>query len=556
MSRLSAACSWAISLLLVIVFSATLHAAPVCQITDEDDGPPLRIEFRVQENTVGLQSITITKKVNATVNVPSFPPGTVGAITFAAFRTDANADFEVEFVAVDINGGQTVCGKAIPPPTGSQAPNCQVTSEDPGPPFSVQFTIQDSDDGLNSIQTTSELNASVDIPGFTQGTNEPVVVTATQVNENQNFSVALLARDMGDNTTACSYSKPVPGDDTPPECELTSEDAGPPFQVQFTISDSESGLNTITAKESFNVQVDIPGFTPGTTADVVVTVTQVNVGLDFSVVIESVDVAGNTNTCRYPLLNVTESRPEFDTVGDDSKNFFRDYYQDLVICGELTHPASESIRRAIFQRKLSSAASGSPSTDLCFSTANRTYQSVLTTSLNAAEYVWDITLQMSPLYDMVLNVVACVLESGADDPWTQARATGQFRYPWAPNRTLFVPTSNPGVTVEALPGPFATPGFPQDGFFLDARKLPGLELASLTDRRINLQTLVDQGIVMAVPQTGNTNSTGQTAFALNRGDRIRITLSIPSNNSADIRLGSDNAVLKYIGIIGTEYTAP
>ena len=163
MSRLSAACSWAISLLLVIVFSATLHAAPVCQITDEDDGPPL----------------------NATVTIPQFPPGTVGAITFAAFRTDADADFEVEFVAVDVNGGQTVCGKAIPPPSGSQAPNCQVTSENPGPPFSVQFTIQDNDDGLNSIQTTSELNASVDIPSFTQGTNEPVVVTATQVNENQ-----------------------------------------------------------------------------------------------------------------------------------------------------------------------------------------------------------------------------------------------------------------------------------------------------------------------------------------------------------------------------------
>ena len=555
MSRLSAACSWAISLLFVIVFSATLHAAPVCQITDEVDGPPLRIEFRVQENTVGLQSITITKKVNATVTIPQFPPGTTGAITFAAFRTDANADFEVEFVSVDINGGQTVCGKAIPP-TGSQAPNCQVTSENPGPPFSVQFTIQDSDDGLNSIQTTSELNASVDIPGFTQGTNAPVVVTATQVNENQNFSVALLARDVGDNTTACSYSKPVPGDDTPPECELTSEDAGPPFQVQFTISDSESGLNTITAKESFNVQVDIPAFTPGTTADVVVTVTQVNAGLDFSVVIESVDVAGNTHTCRYPLLNVTESRPEFDTVGDDSQNFFRDYYQDLVIVRGTDASGFRINTASDFSTETFTGSFGSPSTDVCFSTANRTYESILTTSLNEAEYVWDITLQMSPLYDMVLDVVACVLESGADDPWTKARATGQFRYPWAPNRTLFVPTSNPGVTVEALPGPFATPGFPQDGFFLDARKLPGLELASLTDRRVNLQTLVDQGIVMAVPQTGNTNSTGQTAYALNRGDRIRITLSIPSNNSADIRLGSDNAVLKYIGIIGTEHTAP
>ena len=555
MSRLSAACSWAISLLFVIVFSATLHAAPVCQITDEVDGPPLRIEFRVQENTVGLQSITITKKVNATVTIPQFPPGTVGAITFAAFRTDANADFEVEFVSVDINGGQTVCGKAIPP-IGSQAPNCQVTSENPGPPFSVQFTIQDSDDGLNSIQTTSELNASVDIPGFTQGTNAPVVVTATQVNENQNFSVALLARDVGDNTTACSYSKPVPGDDAPPECELTSEDAGPPFQVQFTISDSESGLNTITAKESFNVQVDIPAFTPGTTADVVVTVTQVNAGLDFSVVIESVDVAGNTHTCRYPLLNVTESRPEFDTVGDDSQNFFRDYYQDLVIVRGTDASGFRINTASDFSTETFTGSFGSPSADVCFSTANRTYESILTTSLNAAEYVWDITLQMSPLYDMVLDVVACVLESGADDPWTKARAAGQFRYPWAPNRTLFVPSSNPGVTVEALPGPFATPGFPQGGFFLDARKLPGLELASLTDRRVNLQTLVDQGIVMAVPQTGNTNSTGQTAFALNRGDRIRITLSIPSNNSADIRLGSDNAVLKYIGIIGTEHTAP
>ena len=555
MSRLSAACSWAASLLLVIAFSATLHAAPMCQITDEDDGPPLRIEFRVQENTVGLKSITITKKVNATVNIPAFPPGTTGAITFAAFRVNANADFEVEFVALDMNGGQTVCGKAIPP-VGSQPPNCQVTSENPGPPFSVQFTIQDSDDGLNSIQATNAINASVDIPNFTQGTNDPVVVTATRVDENQNFLVSLLSRDVGNNSTTCSYSKTVAGDDTPPECEITSEDPGPPFQVQFTISDSESGLNTITAKAAFNVQVDIPGFTPGTTAPVVVTVTQVSVGLDFSVVIESVDVAGNTRTCQYPLLNVSESRPEFDTVGDDSKNFFKDYYQELVIARGTDASGFRINTASNFSLETFFGSSGSASTDLCFSAPNRAYQSILTTSLNEAAYVWDITLQMSPAYDMVLNVVACVLESGADDPWTQARATGQFRYPWAPNQTLFVPSSNPGVTVEALPGPFATPGFPQDGFFLDARKLPGLELASLTDRRINLQTLVDQGIVMAIPQTGNTNSTGQTAFALNRGDRIRITLSIPSNNSADIRLGSDNAVLKYIGIIGTEYTAP
>jgi hypothetical protein len=202
------------------------------------------------------------------------------------------------------------------------------------------------------------------------------------------------------------------------------------------------------------------------------------------------------------------------------------------------------------------STSGDPSEDPCFSVSNRTYESVLTTSFQEASYEWEITLQMTPLADISLNMVACVLQAGEDDPWTKAQYTGLSRLAWALNTPVFFPNATPALTVKALPGPFATPGFPADGIYLDTRQLAGLAMASLQDNRISLQALVEQGIVIVLPQTGSTNTIGQTGYALNRGDRLRITLSIPPNNTASLRLGRDNVILKYIGIIGTEYMAP
>ena len=60
---------------------------------------------------------------------------------------------------------------------------------------------------------------------------------------------------------------------------------------------------------------------------------------------------------------------------------------------------------------------------------------------------------------------------------------------------------------------------------------------------------------VVLPRTGLANSLGQTMYELNAGDRLRVTLTVPFNSTADIYLGSDNLLLKYIGVIGTEFSS-
>jgi len=58
---------------------------------------------------------------------------------------------------------------------------------------------------------------------------------------------------------------------------------------------------------------------------------------------------------------------------------------------------------------------------------------------------------------------------------------------------------------------------------------------------------------MVLPETGRTNISGQTMYNLKQGDRIHVKVTIPYNNSCDIRYGQDSVIVKYIGIIGTWY---
>src|SRR5207248_9225618 len=67
-------------------------------------------------------------------------------------------------------------------------------------------TVQDglaSDSGLKSIVVTKNVNANVVVPAFTQGTKNPVVVTATRVDNNVSAQVALRVTDMFGNVTNC-----------------------------------------------------------------------------------------------------------------------------------------------------------------------------------------------------------------------------------------------------------------------------------------------------------------------------------------------------------------
>ena len=88
-------------------------------------------------------------------------------------------------------------------PICTTVPQCSLTAVIPGPPKRLQITVQDPDDGLQSIVVTSAVNASVPVPAFAPGETNPVVVTATKIDQGKSASVALQITDVHGNVTNC-----------------------------------------------------------------------------------------------------------------------------------------------------------------------------------------------------------------------------------------------------------------------------------------------------------------------------------------------------------------
>jgi hypothetical protein len=254
--------------------------------------------------------------------------------------------------------------------------------------------------------------------------------------------------------------------------------------------------------------------------------------------------------------------PEFDTVGDDSANIFNDFIKDMVVdanyvAGVWINECSDwdnfhEIVNGVNVYEDFFTTAGMLFPDPCFDNPNayRSYSSALTDAYNAAEYRWRIILQMKPESDIDLNIVDCVTKHNEPHWWIAAEQTGRYRADWG--QLFFVPSANPSVTVKAIPGPFATPGF-DTAFYMDSRQIPGLGLLCLDNALYTSKALWEEGIVMVMPETGVTNSCGETVFNLKQGDAIEVEVSIPGNNTCDIYYGEDNVILKYIGIVGTYF---
>jgi hypothetical protein len=179
--------------------------------------------------------------------------------------------------------------------------------------------------------------------------------------------------------------------------------------------------------------------------------------------------------------------------------------------------------------------------------------SALTDAWNEAIYEWSIVLQMKPESDINVNIYDCVLKHNEFDPYGGAEQTGRYRASWG--QLMFVPSANPIMSVTAYPGEYATPGF-ETPFTLDARTLPGLQTCAMKDKLYTSKALWEEGIVCVLPETGSNNSLGETVYNLKHGDRIKVKVQVPYNNTADIRYGEDSVILKYIGIVGTYYYGP
>jgi hypothetical protein len=81
--------------------------------------------------------------------------------------------------------------------------------------------------------------------------------------------------------------------------------AGPPTQLQVTVSDSDTGLQSIVVTQSDNADTPVPPFTVGTTDPVTITATKINQSQPAHVTIQVTDLAGNTITCD-PIITLVQ----------------------------------------------------------------------------------------------------------------------------------------------------------------------------------------------------------------------------------------------------------
>jgi hypothetical protein len=261
--------------------------------------------------------------------------------------------------------------------------------------------------------------------------------------------------------------------------------------------------------------------------------------LSVFVLISAVAWAGNT--------------PEYDAVGYDYQNFFsqRTVYYQAVNNG----PNSYLEQDSAFLAEDFDTNAGQLKASPCYG-----IPAALTDVWNEGTYEWYIVLQMKPEADINLNIYDCVLKHNETNLYEFADQTGRYRMPWG--ELMFNAAWNPLVSASAIPGPFATTAFAEwydangDELILDARTLPGLVSVPLDGVSYTSKAHWPEGLVLAAPKTGNTNGSGQMEYNLKQGDLIHVKVNIPPDtNTVDVWYGPDSVILKYIGIINTEYFA-
>ena len=235
--------------------------------------------------------------------------------------------------------------------------------------------------------------------------------------------------------------------------------------------------------------------------------------------------------------------PEYDAVGRDSENFFAQTAIYYILVNQNRGPLQDA---SLFLDEGFDTNAGQLNPGPCYGQLV-----ALTDVWNQGTYEWDIVLQMKPESDINLNIMDCVLKHNETDLWRFADQTGRFRLDWG--ELVFNPAWNPLVSATVSPGPFATSSFILP-FTLDARTLPGLVNVALDEVSYTSKAHWPEGIVIAMPKTGEINESGQDEWNLKQGDIVHVTVEIPDmTNTVDVRYGPNSVILKYIGIIGTEY---
>lgn len=127
-----------------------------------------------------------------------------GNVTFTYTGGPSTGNDTIIASFTDVTGSKqtATASKAWTAAADTIPPSCVLTSVIAGPPVQIVVTVQDPDDGLNTITYTAT-NATVVVDPFAPGTKNPVNITATKVDQSLPATLDVTATDMSGNVTLC-----------------------------------------------------------------------------------------------------------------------------------------------------------------------------------------------------------------------------------------------------------------------------------------------------------------------------------------------------------------
>jgi len=215
-------------------------------------------------------------------------------VTAGDFNGDGNLDLAI--------GGQDFITVLLGDGTGGFSPVTSPVSDDDD-----IFGILAGDfngDGILDVAINTFFDAVVflgDGTGHFQqaastdfGLSPPFVLTAGDFNGDGRLDLAAFVDQLQALPGQMSVALQNIGQ---PLCTVTGVLAGPPKQLQITMQDISSGLDTIQLVSAFNSTVNIPPFTPGTFSPVLVTATKLDQSQSSDVAFTVTNTANVSTSC-------------------------------------------------------------------------------------------------------------------------------------------------------------------------------------------------------------------------------------------------------------------
>jgi hypothetical protein len=116
----------------------------------------------------------------------------------------------------------------------------------------VQITVRDSDSGLATINITAAQNATVSVPSFTTGTKDPVVITATKIDQTQSSTIVVQSIDRCGNVS----------ENDPTMVEVVREAGKPVSQTFVEIPKAENRVDVFNGDPGVtNLSINVNGKT-------------------------------------------------------------------------------------------------------------------------------------------------------------------------------------------------------------------------------------------------------------------------------------------------------